>query len=106
MNPRRSTGRHGFTLIELLISIGILGVLAGLLLPGVQKVRGSFQRAACANNLRQIGLAAVNHQQSYGRLPVAIVMPYAQQAAKPSITDASGLPPVEVVNDSAARKNS
>ncbi|MBC8011478.1 MAG: prepilin-type N-terminal cleavage/methylation domain-containing protein [Burkholderiales bacterium] len=47
-----------FTLIELLTVIAIIGILAAIIIPTIGKVRQSANRAQCASNLRQIGLAA------------------------------------------------
>ena len=66
MKPKPSSA---FTLVELLVVITIIGILIALLLPAVQAARESARQTECRNNLHQMGLGALAHEQAQGFLP-------------------------------------
>lgn len=66
---KRRQPHRGFTLIELTVVLAILGVLAGLLLAAVQRVRESANRTMCSDHLRQLGLALQHYHDAHSVFP-------------------------------------
>ena len=96
---KRSEKRRGFTLIELLVVIAIIAVLVALLLPAVQQAREAARRTQCKNNLKNIGLALHNYQETYqGIFPPGAIQAYNQGGATAG-------QPMTAVGDAAGNAN-
>lgn len=67
--------RKGLTLIELASVTMVVGVMASVLLLGIQRIREMSRKLSCTNNLRQIGLALANYESIHNRLPTGCAAP-------------------------------
>jgi prepilin-type processing-associated H-X9-DG protein/prepilin-type N-terminal cleavage/methylation domain-containing protein len=81
---RRPRTRSAFTLIEMLVVIAIIAVLIAMLLPAIAAARDSAKSTQCQNNLRQLGLAAIQYRDQTGAFPQ-------YRAEYPPITNAYGV---------------
>ncbi len=65
--------RRGFTLVELLVVTAIIGILSGLTLTAVQAAREAARRVSCNNQMKQIGLALIEHETCFRKFPAGTV---------------------------------
>ena len=77
--PRSIHCQNGFTLVELLVVITIIGMLAGMISPSLQKVRAKAETTACQSNLRQIGTAVWLYVPDNGNKFPSINNPWGSQ---------------------------
>lgn len=78
LRPKSSSGiyaknrkfSHGFSLIEILVSVTVIGILASIIVAGIQSARERSQLVACASTMRQWALSFVLYaQENEGKLP-------------------------------------
>ncbi|MBX9625289.1 MAG: DUF1559 domain-containing protein [Gemmataceae bacterium] len=67
--------RAAYSPIEVVVVMAIMGIVAGLTLAGVQRVRAAAARTQCLNHLRQLGLAAHGYHDAHSRLPPGVTLP-------------------------------
>lgn len=66
---RTSRVRFGMTLVELLVAISIVAILMSLTVVGISGAREAARRVQCVNRLRNLALAAVQHETGHNQYP-------------------------------------
>jgi prepilin-type N-terminal cleavage/methylation domain-containing protein len=62
--------RHeGFTLVELLVSIAVIAILIGILIPALARARWAARQTICLSNHRQLGIAWLTYTNDYATFP-------------------------------------
>ncbi len=75
---------RAFTLVDVLVSIAVIGILIGLLMPGLSRINAHARRVVCSSNVRQIGLGLSMYASDYqGNLPPSTYLPVGSSASPP-----------------------
>ncbi len=89
---KRKNRKQIFTLIELLIVVAIIAILAGLLLPALNKARAKAQSVSCKSNLKQLGIAFKTYSNDFRQMPLVCVMPSKRTEAEKTFGNPSYIP--------------
>lgn len=82
---QRTSRANGFTLIDVLVSIAVIAVLIGLLIPSLASVNETARRVICQSNVRQIGIGLIHYANDYkGQLPASRYIASASNPARSS----------------------
>jgi len=65
---RRDALRAGFSLLDVLVSITVIAILIGILIPKMSHVHESARRVICQSNVRQIGIGVMTFANEHGGL--------------------------------------
>ena len=77
--------RRGFSLVDILVSIAVMAVLIGILLPSVSRVRESARRVICQSNMKQVGLGIAMYAEDHGSLiPPSVYGSHANYEQRPT----------------------
>lgn len=83
------TRRAGLSMLELVVAVAIVGVLAAMVVPAIQRTRAAAARAGCANQLGQLALGVQMYSGARGALPKGCDYPFLKPPAR--IIDQSGV---------------
>ena len=69
VHQNEASGPPAFTIVELLVVIAVIGLLVALLMPAINSAREAARRISCISKQREVGLAIINYETSFGKFP-------------------------------------